>query len=350
VSRGRRRGVNRRFGRNLRRVAMFVVVGLAGLLTAVAAAGRTSDLASGHGPPTWVPGPPPWHRPSTSSVTTTTTVSTTTTVQTTTTATTSTVSSPPPAAPPSSGGPGTPLADVSVAAAQPAESVFAGQSITVASTVTNAGPSTATGVFVAVQADGSRLLASAATAGSCWLSPSVAQCTLGTLVPGASAVVMLTLTPMVATGSMAATLRVGADQPDPRPTNNVTRFQTVVLAGHPGPPDLATSWGSSALPLVAHRSGAAWVVETTVHVDEASTIVVSVVGSSGRILTMLPGTRIDYLPVLRPHVSVEHEVGAAGWVPLHVRIGGPAGRSYRIVVEATGPDGSSASTNMRFRT
>jgi len=41
---------------------------------------------------------------------------------------------------------------------------------------------------------------------------------------------------------------------------------------------------------------------------------------------------------------------AAGWLLLRIKIGGASGRSYRIVVQATGPDGSVASTNISFRT
>lgn len=237
---------------------------------------------------------------------------------------------------PAPSGPAPELADVSIASFPSASSVFADGNLTFTTTVANAGPSTATGISVSVEPGGSRLLASASG-------------NVGTLAPGATATITLTLAPTVASGAMTATFRVSSNEPDPQPTNNVAMVTTPVLAGHAGPPVLQGTGGAFAPPLFARRSGAAWVVLTRVHVDEASTILVRVVDGAGREQTMLPGTLVDYLPAGRPHTRIPHVVGGAGWVPLQVRVAGAAGRSYAVVVGATGPDGSAATTSIGFR-
>jgi hypothetical protein len=47
---------------------------------------------------------------------------------------------------------------------------------------------------------------------------------------------------------------------------------------------------------------------------------------------------------------IPHVVDRARWVPLQLRIGGPAGKLYRIVIRAKGPDGASSTTSVTFRT
>ena len=89
---------------------------------------------------------------------------------------------------------------------------------------------------------------------------------------------------------------------------------------------------------------------TRVHVDEPAAVTVRVLDSSGKAQTMLPGTLVDYRPAMRPHASIPYVLTAAGWMPLRLEIGGPAGRRYRVVVQAIGPDGSAASTSIGFRT
>jgi len=259
------------------------------------------------------------------------TVSDTTTVASTTTV-------PGASSPPGPQGPTPPtVADVSVSVTAPAGIVFASEDAVYTVVVANAGPAIATGVHLAVVPAGSRLLA--AVAGS-----------LGTLAPGASATTTVTLVPDTA-GTMSATVTASADELDPAPANNVAFVSTPVVAGHAGPPGLQLAGdGAFAPPLFAVRRGGGWVVDTKVHVDEPATVTVRVVGRSGKQQTMLPGTLVDYLPAMRPHASIPHVLAAAAWLPLRIKIGGASGRSYRIVVQATGPDGSVASTNISFRT
>lgn len=260
--------------------------------------------------------------------------STTTLPTTTTVARTTTV----PGAPPPPGRPSPPnLADLSVSVTAPAGIVFASADVVYTVVVANAGPAIATGVNVAVVPAGSRVLAGLAGG-------------VGTLAPGASATTTVTLVPDAA-GSMSATFTASASEPDPNPANNVAVVSAPVLAGRAGPPVLElAAQGAFAPPVFAVRDGAAWVVATKVHVDEPATVAVRVVDRSGKQQTMLPGTLVDYLPAMRPHTSIPHVLEAAAWLPLRIRIGGAAGRSYRVVVQATGPDGSVASTSIAFRT
>lgn len=330
----------------LRRAVGLLAVGACGLLLAVAAFGQQTPGGGGTGPPEWVPGPPPCHGhspcppPSTSTVTnaTTTTVArtstSTTTISTTTTVRrTSTLELAGPPGPSS----GTDVADIGVAVTSPAGEAFAGSEVTYTATVTNAGPSQATGVHLAVMPAGSRVLSSAAG-------------DLGELDAGASTTVSVTLVPN-GPGTMAVTFAAGADQTDPNPGDNVEVLSMPVLAGHSGPPILQTgTQGAFTPPLLAVRKGDAWVVATRVHVDEPAAMTVRVLDGSGNAQTMLPGTLVDWLPAMRPHASIPHVLTAPGWMPLKLVVGGAAGRRYRIVVQAVGPDGSTGSTTIPFRT
>ena len=335
-----------------------LLAGGVGLLLAVVALG--APLGGGvTGPPTWVPGPPPCHGhsacppPSTSTVTNaitttvartstaTTTVATTTTVARTSTVSatstveetqTSTVEYGIP-----SGSPGGPFgSDIWISVKAPTGNVFAASQVTYVATITNAGPTDATGVRLGVVPAGSRVLSSAGD--------------LGDLAVGASTTASVTLLPN-GPGTMAVTFAARADQPDPQQGNNVEVLSTPVLAGHPGAPGLQTaSQGAFKPPLLAVRKGHAWVVSTRVHVDEPAALTVRVLDGSGKAQTMLPGTLVDWLPANRPHSSIPHVLTAAGWMPLKLEIDGAGGRRYRVVVQAIGPDGSVGSTSIGFRT
>lgn len=341
----------------LRRAVGLVCVGIAGLMLAVEAFGdRPPDKppCEGHAPcartstvTTTVPSPTTVTGTSTVSTTatvaTTTTVARTTTISTTTTnvstttktttlSSTSTLSfavQGPPAGP-------TPGADISVQVATPTGLLFASSDVTYTVVVSNAGPADATGVHLGVLPAGSRVLAGAAG-------------DLGSLAAGASVTAKVTLVPDAA-GGMSTIFSAGADQSDPSPGNNVVVVSAAVHTGHAGAPGLLSGQGAFKPPLVAVRSGGGWVVNTKVFVDEPAALVVGVVDKSGKQQTMLPGTLVDYLPANRPHVTIPHVVDAAAWLPLHIKIGGAAGRSYSVVVRAVGPDGSAASTTIGFRT
>jgi hypothetical protein len=126
--------------------------------------------------------------------------------------------------------------------------------------------------------------------------------------------------------------------------------ETAVLAGHAGEPGLATPGGAFQPPLFAQRSGDAWVVSTTVHVDEPAKLSVQVLDAKGRPVAMLPGTLVNYLPARRPHTLIPQQIERAQWVPLQLRIRSTTGRVYEIVTRAVGPNGATSSAIAHFRT
>jgi hypothetical protein len=264
----------------------------------------------------------------------------TTTVATTTTLPATTVEAPAP--PPPAGPTAAPLADISLTTLSPdAGPLYASSTVTFTSVVTNRGPDTATGVYLAADLDGASVVGAVTASGSCSTAGALA-CTLGELPDGASAVVTVTLAPAAGSRTVVDAARSGADQADPATPNNVSRSELAVLPGHAGAPVLA------AAPLGARASGGARLLTTSIHVDEPATIFVGLVDAAGKAVPMLPRTLVDYLPALRPHMVIPHAVDRARWVPLSLRFAGPAGRGYRLVVRAVAPNGATATTTVRF--
>jgi hypothetical protein len=259
--------------------------------------------------------------------------------------TTTTTIEPAPAPPPPPA-----RADVSVRTLPPAAaSIFADATVTYTSIVTNAGPDTATGVFLTAAPYGARVAAMQASQGSCSGADTV-QCAVGSLSSGASAVVSLTYAPTAGSTAVLFDARVGADQPDPDTGNNLGRVQTAVLPGHAGAPVLAAAGGGAfAPPLVARGSGAVRILTSSLHVDEPATVYVRVYDGAGKVITMLPGTLVDYRPAQRDHTVIPQAIDGARWVALRLRVGRTKTTSYRVVVRAVGPDGDAATTTLLFR-
>ncbi|GAA2796610.1 calcium-binding protein [Kitasatospora sp. CM 4170] len=99
--------------------------------------------------------------------------------------------------------------------------------------VTNrSGTQTATGVTLADGLTGPAALISATTSqGSCTTTATTTNCALGTLLPGASATVTVTIEPR-ATGTVSDTATVGGAQSDPAPANNTATATTTVNNAH----------------------------------------------------------------------------------------------------------------------
>jgi hypothetical protein len=67
-------------------------------------------------------------------------------------------------------------------------------------------------------------------------------------------------------------------------------------------------------------------------------------------VTLLPGSRLDYIPTGRPHATLTRLIDQARSVPLRLRLkAAPAGR-YRIVVNAVGSSGESSALSVAFGT
>ncbi len=348
---------------------LLLLVGATGLVVALSATAAPAPMDKDWPRPDEHHWPEPQHwpapHPTTTVVTTTTSVSTTTvavptppvttTVSVATPAVTTTVAVPTPAQTTTvvtqSPGPAPPpTADISLATVGAVRSVFAGENITYTDVVTNHGPSTATAVYLVEDlTGGGRFLASAASAGSCSGTGHV-TCALGSLASGASDVVTLTMQAPAAAATLASSAVAGADQMDPQSANNAGRVETDVLSGHAGAPGLVRPGGAFAPPLLARAEGRVRAVTTSVTLDESASISVSILDRAGHKVTLLPGSRIDYLPTGHPHTVLQHLIDRARTVPLRLRLAAPAGRQYRIVVGALAPTGESSSLVIPFAT
>jgi uncharacterized repeat protein (TIGR01451 family)/fimbrial isopeptide formation D2 family protein len=133
-----------------------------------------------------------------------------------------------------------PSADVSIQKTGPAR-VNADGTMTWTLAVSNAGPSTATGVTVkdALPA-GVELSSATPSQGSCSTGATV-ECQLGTLAKGASAQVQIAVhvPPALEGSTLVNKATVGSEQPDPDPGNNESGARTVVDPPAPSDYDLA---------------------------------------------------------------------------------------------------------------
>jgi uncharacterized repeat protein (TIGR01451 family) len=133
-----------------------------------------------------------------------------------------------------------PGADLAITKTASSSSVTAGGQVTYTLAVTNNGPDDASGVTVSDPLPAGETLVSAAPSqGSC----SGATCSLGTIVDGGQAQILLTVDiASSATGSLTNTATVSASTPDPNPANN-TSTATVTIPGAvaPTPPTPPTT-------------------------------------------------------------------------------------------------------------
>jgi uncharacterized repeat protein (TIGR01451 family) len=121
-----------------------------------------------------------------------------------------------------------PAADLAVSLMDVPDPVVLNSNLTYRITVTNLGPSLATGVVLnhALPA-GVILQSSNTTQGTITVSGNNVICNLGSLVKNARAVVTLVVTPTVA-GTITANSSVASSQTDPNPANNVASTTTLV--------------------------------------------------------------------------------------------------------------------------
>lgn len=124
-----------------------------------------------------------------------------------------------------------PAADLAVAKADSPDPVLVGSPLTYTVTVTNNGPSTATGVSLTDTLPAGVTFVSASSGCSVPLGGTV-TCNLGALTKGASATVMIVVTPTAA-GTHTNTASVSATETDPSLTNNVATASTTVNAAPP---------------------------------------------------------------------------------------------------------------------
>ena len=325
----------------------------AGLLTALGAAGVFAAFATAAP----VKKPQPTTITQTTTTITQTTVTTTTPAPTTTTITTTTTTTPTPttyttttvAATPPPPPVLAPRADIALQSFGSAPEIYPGDRLSYTDVVTNLGPDAAPGVRLDDAPIGAaRIVSATATIGTCAVAERV-SCDIGTLAAGSSVVVSITLEAAPGPAEFGHDAHVASDLSDPEAVNNEVRTSQPLLSGHRGAPVIGSGSGAFRPPLSARSSGpAARVVSTTIAIDEGATLSVTVTDATGKPQTLLPGSRIDYVPTLRPHRVLQHVVGEPRRIPLRLRFAAPAGRRYQIVVRAVGPTGQESTAYIGF--
>jgi hypothetical protein len=115
---------------------------------------------------------------------------------------------------------------------------------------------------------------------------------------------------------------------------------------HDGPPGLTRKGGALAPPLVASCNGQTAVVKTTVLLDEQAMLQVSVTGPGGAKL-LLEGDNVDpQTKTITYRVLVPRALKIVLQIPCSVL---DQGKTYRIQLVATDPDGGSTTLEIPFR-
>jgi uncharacterized repeat protein (TIGR01451 family) len=164
-----------------------------------------------------------------------------------------------------------PSADLAISKTDSADPVTVGSALTYTITVTNNGPSTATGVTMSDALPGTLTFVSVASSqGSCTTRGTI-KCNLGILVSDDSATVTIVVTP-TQPGGINNTATVSADEPDPDASNNsATQVTTIVgQAGSPLP-DLAGNWQSVAQTCRGRHGAAKCSIKGTLNVVNQGT-------------------------------------------------------------------------------
>ena len=196
-----------------------------------------------------------------------------------------------------------PAVDTRVTVAPPA-SVDLGKPATFTATAFNGGPSSSTNTTVTIPVPPGSTFASGPP--GCALQGASVVCAVGTLAPGASAVLPIAFTPSLA-GSLEVRATVAQTEPDPNPADNTATATATVIAPPPPPPlpspppaapttktaDLGVSVTPPSSASVVGQP-AAFAITTTNHgPDSDSGVVISVPVPSGSTLVSLsPDCRV----------------------------------------------------------
>jgi len=178
-------------------------------------------------------------------------------------------------------------ADLSITQNDSPDLVHTGDNLTYTLTITNHGPSEATGVTITdTLPPGVTVVSVTPSQGTC-TGQSTIMCELEAVASGATATVTLVVQvlPSAGTGGMSNTVSVGNIEPDPDPANNTATVVTTVVT--PEGPDLVGSW-----------------VKTSGRCREAGTSTVNC-KFKGTILVKNQGTRDATNSALRVHRSAD---------------------------------------------
>jgi uncharacterized repeat protein (TIGR01451 family) len=134
----------------------------------------------------------------------------------------------------------TPLIDLAITKSDSPDPVTLGNELTYTLTVTNNGPSTATGVQVADELPAATTFVSVSSGqGTCAHAAGVVTCGLGTMAPGATVTITIVVRP-TATGTIINTATVVGNEPESNTANNMAVEPTLVVGPFTPPPTCQT--------------------------------------------------------------------------------------------------------------
>jgi uncharacterized repeat protein (TIGR01451 family) len=169
--------------------------------------------------------------------------------------------------------------------------VFVDSSLTYTITLTNRGPSTATGVFLSdVLAPGVTLVSSNTTYGTFSLTPTIVTINVGTLSSGAGLVATLRVSPSVA-GVIpnTATATNSAAQVDLDPTSNVASINTTVLSLTPATLTIEVV-GQQLLITITAEPGQTYTLQGSTNFTTWSSVFTGTVPSGGILKFLVPNS------------------------------------------------------------
>jgi len=187
--------------------------------------------------------------------------------------------------------PVSPAVNLVVTVSDAPDPVFVGAALTYTITLTNRGPSTATGVFLSdILAPGVTLVSSNTTVGTFSLAPTIVTINVGTLSSGAGLVATLRVSPSVAgviPNSASATN--SAAQVDLDPTSNFASINTTVLS--PTPATLAIEVvGQQLLITITAEPGQTYTVQGSTNFTTWSSVFTGTVPPSGILKFLVPNS------------------------------------------------------------
>ena len=141
-------------------------------------------------------------------------------------------------------------ADLGITGSASPSPVQVDSTLTYTLTVTNSGPSGATGVTLTdTLPSGISLNNTTASQGACADAGGIVTCSIGSLANGAAASVTLTVTTPSSAGILANTATVTANESDPNLSNNTSTITVDVLAPSSVPPQIVKTFGAGSIPL-----------------------------------------------------------------------------------------------------
>jgi uncharacterized repeat protein (TIGR01451 family) len=170
--------------------------------------------------------------------------------------------------------------------------VFVGGGLTYTITLTNRGPSTATGVFLSdILAPGVTLVSSNTTFGTFSLGPTIVTINVGTLTSGAGLVATLRVSPSLAgviTNTASATN--SAAQVDLDPTSNLAITTTTVVSPLPANLAIQVVGGQQLLITVTAQPGQVYTVQGSTNFTTWSQVFTGTVPASGILKFTVPNS------------------------------------------------------------